>query len=541
MRTNKKLQSTALISAALILFLILVSSAASAATEQGASSTGTYAYITNELDSSVSVIDIDTNTVTATVSAGSYPVGVAVNPSGTKVYVANFYTEDYENTLSQSIDAKSKSSKGTTEHVETDGGTVSVIDTATNTLIATVPVGSYPIGVAVNPEETKVYVTNRDSSTVSVIDTATNTVTATIPIETGANGIAVSPDGKKVYVTDLDTSAVSVIDAATNTVTDTVNVGYTPFGIAVSPDGKKAYVTNADSSTVSVIDTATNTVTATVPVGQWPLGVAVSPDGKKVYVANEGSNIISVIDTATNTVIATVEVGDQPFGVSVTPDGTKIYVANHHSTTVSVIAAATNTVTATVNVGNSPAAFGQFIGLIPLSPFANFSAAPTEGKAPLTVKFTDKSIRSPTKWKWDFGDGTTSTRQNPTHKYSKVGSYTVKLTATNAKGSNTATKTDYIKVVTKPVASFSAKPTSGKAPLTVKFTDKSTGIPTKWKWSFGDGTISREHNPKHEYLQGGKYKVTLTVSNVAGGSTVTKTNYITVTTNTGPGISAENK
>jgi len=541
MKINKKLQSAALIPVALILFLVFVSSAASATTDQGASSAGTYAYITNEFSSTISVIDTATNTVTATVPAGYEPSGVAVTPSGTKVYVANFYLENSENTLSPSVDAKSESSKVTTEHVETNRGTISVIDTATNKVTATVPVGSYPFGVAVNPTETKVYVTNRGSSTVSVIDTATNTVTATIPIETGANGIAVSPDGKKVYVTDLDTSAVSVIDAATNTVTDTVNVGYTPFGIAVSPDGKKAYVTNADSSTVSVIDTATNTVTATVPVGQWPLGVAVSPDGKKVYVANEGSNIISVIDTATNTVIATVEVGDQPFGVSVTPDGTKIYVANHHSTTVSVIAAATNTVTATVNVGNSPAAFGQFIGLIPLSPSANFSAAPTEGKAPLTVKFTDKSIRSPTKWKWDFGDGTTSTRQNPTHKYSKVGSYTVKLTATNAKGSNTATKTDYIKVVTKPVASFSAKPTSGKAPLTVKFTDKSTGIPTKWKWSFGDGTISREHNPKHEYLQGGKYKVTLTVSNVAGGSTVTKTNYITVTTNTGPGISAENK
>ena len=457
MKINKKLQSAALIPAALILFLIFVSSAASAANDQGASSAGIYAYITNEFSSTVSVIDTATNTVTATVPAGYEPAGVAVNPSGTKVYVANFYIDDYENTLSLSVDAKSKSSKVTTEQVETDGGTVSVIDTATNTLIATVPVGSYPIGVAVNPEETKVYVANRGSSTVSVIDTATNTVTATIPVESGANGIAVSPDGKKVYV------------------------------------------------------------------------------------ANEESNIISVIDTATNTVIATVEVGDHPFGVSVTPDGTKIYAANYYSNTISVIDAATNTVTATVPVGNGPVAFGQFIGPISLAPFTNFSAAPTEGKAPLTVAFTDKSISSPTKWKWDFGDGTTSTRQNPTHKYSKVGSYTVKLTATNDKGSNTATKTGYINVVTKPVASFSATPTSGKAPLTVAFTDKSTGIPTKWKWSFGDGTISREQNPEHEYLQEGKYKVTLTVSNVAGGSTVTKTNYITVTTNTRPGIYSESE
>ncbi|WP_292390592.1 S8 family serine peptidase, partial [Methanosarcina sp. UBA5] len=174
-------------------------------------------------------------------------------------------------------------------------------------------------------------------------------------------------------------------------------------------------------------------------------------------------------------------------------------------------------------------------------PVANFSANPTEGKVPSTVAFTDTSTGNPTSWKWSFGDGTTSTQQNPTHKYSKVGSYTVKLTATNDVGSNTITKAGYIKVVTKPVASFSAKPTSGKAPLTVAFTDKSTGIPTAWKWSFGDGASSTEQSPKHEYSQEGSYKVTLTVTNVAGTSTLTKTNFIKVTTNTRPGIYSENK
>ncbi|WP_394339175.1 PKD domain-containing protein [Methanosarcina sp. UBA411] len=173
------------------------------------------------------------------------------------------------------------------------------------------------------------------------------------------------------------------------------------------------------------------------------------------------------------------------------------------------------------------------------SPVAEFSASPTSGKAPLTVKFTDKSTGSPTSWKWSFGDGTSSTQQNPTHKYSKVGSYTVKLTAANGKDSNTVTKTNYIKAVTKPVASFSAKPTSGKAPLMVAFADKSTGIPTSWKWSFGDGASSSEQSPKHQYLQEGNYKVTLTVTNVAGSNTVTKTNFIKVTTNTRPGLFSE--
>jgi beta propeller repeat protein len=113
------------------------------------------------------------------------------------------------------------------------------------------------------------------------------------------------------------------------------------------------------------------------------------------------------------------------------------------------------------------------------SPVAAFSASSLSGKVPLKVQFTDKSTGAPTKWSWTFGDGTTSTKQNPLHKYSKVGSYTVKLTATNAEGSSTVTKTNYIKVITKPVAAFSASPTSRKAPLNVAFTDKSTGLPAE--------------------------------------------------------------
>jgi PKD repeat protein len=165
-------------------------------------------------------------------------------------------------------------------------------------------------------------------------------------------------------------------------------------------------------------------------------------------------------------------------------------------------------------------------------PAANFTSSVTSGKAPLNVKFTGTSTGTPATWKWDFGDGITSTQQNPKHKYSKAGTYTVSLTVKNAAGSNTVTKTDYIKVTAKPVAKFSATPTSGKPLLTVAFTDKSTGTPTKWKWNFGDGASSTIQNPKHKYSKAGSYTVTLTATNAAGSNTITKTNYIKVTTNT---------
>ncbi len=85
-------------------------------------------------------------------------------------------------------------------------------------------------------------------------------------------------------------------------------------------------------------------------------------------------------------------------------------------------------------------------GITPVTPVANFTADTTTGPSPVTVKFTDSSSNTPTSWLWDFGDGTTSTDQNPTHTYSAIGNYTITLTATNNAGSSTLTQTSFINV-----------------------------------------------------------------------------------------------
>jgi len=168
-------------------------------------------------------------------------------------------------------------------------------------------------------------------------------------------------------------------------------------------------------------------------------------------------------------------------------------------------------------------------------PTANFSGTPISGDYPLTVSFTDLSSGSPTSWSWDFGDGVgTSTVQNPSYIYETAGTYTVSLTATNAYGSDTETKTDYITVTepstNPPVADFSGSPTSGDYPLTVSFTDLSTENPTSWSWDFGDGVgTSTEQNPSYTYEAAGTYTVSLTATNAYGSDTETKTDYITVT------------
>ncbi|MCX9026096.1 MAG: PGF-pre-PGF domain-containing protein [Candidatus Methanoperedens sp.] len=256
---------------------------------------------------------------------------------------------------------------GTLVYVANRGsGTVSVIDTATNTVTATVNLGGTPSRVAVNPAGTRVYVTNSGTNNVSVIDTTTNNVIASVPAGNAPGGMAINPAGTLVYVVNYDSNLdrynLSVIDTATNTVTATVIVGWGSLEVAVNPAGTRVYVTASGTNPVSVIDTATNTVTATVNIGVSSSGVAVNPAGTRVYVANSGTNRVSVIDTATNTITANVTVGGQPEGVAVNPAGTRVYVANYDSNTVSVINTTTNAVTATVAVGSSPKAIGKFIG-----------------------------------------------------------------------------------------------------------------------------------------------------------------------------------
>jgi YVTN family beta-propeller protein len=113
---------------------------------------------------------------------------------------------------------------------------------------------------------------------VAVIDTATNTVTATIPV-VGSISVAVSPDGTKVYIPNRG-NHVAVVDAVTNAVitsTGFINGGL--FGVSVTPDGRKVFVANYAANTVSVIDTATNMVITTIPVGSDPLafGIFIQP------------------------------------------------------------------------------------------------------------------------------------------------------------------------------------------------------------------------------------------------------------------------
>ena len=283
---------------------------------------------------------------------------------------------------------------GQSAYVAMCGGDVWVLDTSTNKVATKVVVGGCPTGVAITPDGKHAYVTKDNANAVAVLDTSSNTVVATVAVGPAPGGVAITPDGKHAYVTNVGTGSgtVSVIDTSSNTVTATVNLGNAgPVGVVITPDGTRAYVKNGLPS-VLVVNTSSNTVVATVALtggnDASPVGVAISPDGTRVYVTRFSSNSVAVIDTSSNSVVATIGVGGFPDGVAVTPDGTRVYVTSSPNATgagngaTSVIDASSNTVIANVGVGSTP--FG--IAIMPASSTpAAPPAVPSGGAVPGTV------------------------------------------------------------------------------------------------------------------------------------------------------------
>ncbi len=345
MQIDNKIHSVALASVLVIISLILVSSTVSAVSAQNTLDKKAYAYITNHDSDSVSVIDTATNKIVVTINedVGDTPIGVAINPQGTKVYVSN-------------------------SGFNYSHSSVSVIDTATNKVTAKVPVRGVAFGIAITPNGKSVYVANWLDTTISVIDTAKNKVKTTIDVGGSPYDVRINPDGREAYVTIPEKNLVVVIDTAKNNVKTIINVGRSPNGLVFSPDGKKAYIAN-DDGTVSVIDTAKNKVVCNVNLDGSLLSVAVTPDGSRIYVTQYSTDVVYVIDTATNKVKASIPMIPLSIGqIAITPDGKKAYITtNDQSKSIAVIDTRKNKVISTISLGTSPQVLGLFIGCIPAS------------------------------------------------------------------------------------------------------------------------------------------------------------------------------
>ncbi len=193
---------------------------------------------------------------------------------------------------------------------------------------------------------------------------------------------------------------------------------------------------------------------------------------------------------------------------STEPEPTHTYAADGQYTVMLIASndCGSDTTSLTVEVGSEPV--------------ANFSASDTVGCAPFSVQFTNLSSANATSFQWTFegGNPATSTEVNPVVTYSTPGTYDVKLVASNSQGSFTLIVPDYIHVLDKPVAAFSADVTD----LSVSFSNASQNA-TSWLWNFGDGSTSTEPEPTHTYAADGQYTVMLIASNDCGSDTTSLT------------------
>ncbi|MFI6763307.1 beta-propeller fold lactonase family protein [Micromonospora sp. NPDC050417] len=288
-----------------------------------------YAYVPNCTNNGVSVVSLATNQVVKTLAVPSTPLGVGINPGGTRAYVS------VQNA-------------------------VMVYDTLQDTLLTVVPnAGPRPGPIAVDPTGTFAYVTNPSyggPGPLTVISVETNTIVARIPSIDGSAGfLAFNPAGTRLYVTDY-WGIVYVVDVATHSMIGTIPVGNHPTGVAVNPSGTRLYVANGWDNTVSVIDLATHATIATIPVGSQPEGVALNPSGTRLYVANNYSGTISVIDTATNTVVTNFSAGYGVQAIAFNPDNPAVgyFVRFASGNALLRFSTTSNTTIGFVGVGSNP-------------------------------------------------------------------------------------------------------------------------------------------------------------------------------------------
>jgi len=246
------------------------------------------------------------------------PRWMAMTPDGSKLYVVNGSTN------------------------------ISVVDTKTNTVVATIPLVHYASAIAITPDGRYVYyiLTRITGSThrIDVLDTSINSIITTVPINDisvwGLSNLAITPDGSEIYVSTNTPHKLIVISAATNTVVDLISLANGEHsGIAITPDGSRAYAVSRASSTVSVIDIATRTVMTTIQVSNFIPSyirtfIEITPDGNKAYITYSKSGSIAVIDTnpassSFNQEIGTISTTSTDLGqITIASDGKMIFVVD---------------------------------------------------------------------------------------------------------------------------------------------------------------------------------------------------------------------
>ncbi len=331
-------------------------------------------------------------------------------------------------------------------------------------------------------------------------------------INMSVNVYAVNPDGSMKWVFNTGGQVTPALSIGPD---GTIYAGSNSGKLfAINPDGSQKWNLTIGGSIYSAPAIGSD---GTIYIGNSQKNMtAVNPNGTLKWKFLTGGSVDSAAAIGAD---GTIYFGSADKNIyAVNPDGSKRW---NYTTGGGVYGSASIAPDGTLYIGSYDKNLYAFHD--PITPVAEFTSDTQTGIAPLIVTFTDQSANKPTAWAWDFGDSdtTNATDQSPVHTYAAAGTYTVKLTATNAAGSDAEEKTAYISVSAPPapVAGFSATPTF----LSVVFADQSTGTgPFTYAWDFGDGATSTEKSPTHVFAATGTYTVKLTVTGPGGSDDETQ-------------------
>jgi PQQ-dependent catabolism-associated beta-propeller protein len=258
-----------------------------------------------------------------------------------------------------------------------DSQELSVIDTRTDSVVATIPVGTRPRGVRVSADGKTVFVAlsgspkcpptmpdeeceklkaDKTKDGVAVVDAVARKVIRVLPGGSDPETFDISEDGSTLFVSNEDAGTASIVDIASGKIRTTVQVGKEPEGVRLQPDGAAVWVTGETDHNVTLIDTRSGKVIGQIEVGKRPRDLGFTPDGRRAYVTSEIDGTVWAIDVPTRRVVKVIQLpkDSKPMGAVVSPDGQRVYVSNGRGGTISIINVSTNAVTSTIPVGQRP-------------------------------------------------------------------------------------------------------------------------------------------------------------------------------------------
>ena len=305
------------------------------------------AYVSNEDDGTVTVIDTQRLAAIATIAVGRRPRGLVLSHDGASLYVAVSGLPKCPPPIPEETCAKLP------RDLKADG--VAVIDTATLRQTRMLKGVSDPERVEISRDGHSLFVTDEDAARLSVLDAARGRVVATIPVGREPEGVRASPDGRWVLVTSETGNSVAIIDARTHAVLHTVLVGKRPRDLAFTPDSRIAYVSGeADASVyrISLPSGAPTTQLLQLREEARPMGMALDAARGRLYVSTGRGGTVAVISPQDGKLIGEVAVGARPWGLALSADGRRLLTANGPSGDVSVVDTDTLTVIGKVTTGH---------------------------------------------------------------------------------------------------------------------------------------------------------------------------------------------